>query len=158
MVMGKFYLKLASENLMEFSDCLFAFSPHVCSWRAVCSFLFLIWFKRNFILEQSDKQQLSSFFLFFGLALISFPFYCSFDDGQAFVELLLQLPSNWLSRTSLLLNRKTDPNALNVAIWKQQRIYIYFFRWTCCSRLKILYFSLSLNHIEFVRWSAPTDS
>lgn len=78
---------------MEFPDCLFAFSPLM----SFCLFfLFLIWFEGNFILDQSDKQQLSSFFPFFfwGPALISFPFDCLFDDGQAFAKLLFQLPSN----------------------------------------------------------------
>lgn len=65
-------------------------------------FLFLIWFEGNFILEQSDKQQLSSFLSFHSFFFLFFLdwlsscslFYCLFDDGQAFVKLLFQLPGN----------------------------------------------------------------
>lgn len=60
-------------------------------------FVFFIWFGENFIWEQSDKQQLSSFFSFIltlDKALISLAFYCLFEGGQALVKLLFELPSD----------------------------------------------------------------
>lgn len=73
-----------------------------CSLMSCLSFLFLISFEGNFFLEQSDKHYLLSF----GLALFSFPFYCLFDDGQTFVKLLFQLPSNRVLKNETPFERR----------------------------------------------------
>lgn len=76
-------------------------------------FLFLMQFEGNFILNQFNKQQLYSFFSLFLSFLLSplssfSPFYCAFDDSQAFVELLLWSASDGFSKRVLFLNRGTE--------------------------------------------------
>lgn len=98
-------------------------------------FLFLIWFEGNFILEQSDKQQLSSS-LSFGPALISFPFYCLFDDGQAFVKLLFQLPSNRFLKNEPLFEQRNRASRTSDVMPPSERSEGHM--WFCFSLLLCL--------------------
>lgn len=109
----------------------------VCSISACCTsfvctcllflvlFFFLIYGLRW---VSSWNNLISGSYLLFLHFWSSFSLYCLFDDGQAFVELLLQLPSNWFKKINLLLKRvPTSHMRCDVPAWREWRTYLVLF-------------------------------
>lgn len=152
------------------------FSSHAALWWAVCSFCFWYGLKEisswTNLINSSYLLSFLSLFFWGGLALISFPFYCLFDDGQAFAKLLFQLPSNRFEKTRLLLNRGKERDShirCDAPIWEERETYVMlfvlFFEFSVslclCEHAALgLMLSLlqrSLDPIEFVHWDASSD-
>lgn len=95
-----------------------------CFWFLVLVF-FLIYGLRW---VSSWNNLISGSYLLFLHFWSSFSLYCLFDDGQAFVELLLQLPSNWFKKINLLLKRvPTSHMRCDVPAWREWTTYLVLF-------------------------------
>lgn len=127
------------KNIFVFGICFFVLfcfllvsSISACCTSFVCTcllflvlFFFLIYGLRW---VSSWNNLISGSYLLFLHFWSSFSLYCLFDDGQAFVELLLQLPSNWFKKINLLLKRvPTSHMRCDVPAWREWRTYLVLF-------------------------------
>lgn len=112
-----------------FFTCLFYF----CLLHLFCLYLSVVFGFVFFLIYglrwvSSWNNLISGSYLLFLHFWSSFSLYCLFDDGQAFVELLLQLPSNWFKKINLLLKRvPTSHMRCDVPAWREWRTYLVLF-------------------------------
>ena len=149
----------ASQGVLWLPVCLFLL---LCCWLMSCLFfLFLIWFEGNFILEQSDKQQLSSFlsfffFFFFWTGSHLVPFLLLLWWWPSFCKAFIPIAQQSVLEKRLLLNSRTQPNShirCDAPFWEEWRTYVIFFvsiacvsvfMWTHCSGCNA--FLISASH------------